>query len=446
MITNKGNQIITKYMLGQAPEYAAYIAVGVGAKPLAVSQSDTSPATKKSMDFEAFRIPVLSRGIVNDTITIDLNNWTATTNLVIAETSVNHGIKVGDVVDIAFSASANFTRNVSNAEVVATTSNTIQFAQTVADGSWTTAPSDTATVTYVRDKIIFKAQLPPDQHYQMTEIAIYPAANNQLALGYDSKNLAGFIPTEGWTYHNVTDTSIAFTTDSLVDLVGAISASAVGAAVFTNATNELFVADARRVRYESPRLFNKSLLVKGDLTTFTDDTMTSPSDTYISTSESAFNFSKNSPDDYVKLALSIVSPDAAGTIKPYKVRVRIEFIDIVSGGKAYATHLIPAADINASRYQVVAKQLKDFVVDSNFSWARISKVSVYAQTATSGGSYDGSYLVIDGLRLDNENTENTLYGMVCYSILKNVYEDAYPIEKIENSQGYIEYRLGVSVY
>ena len=35
MITNTGKNILAKYLLGQAPAYASYIALGCGAKPLA---------------------------------------------------------------------------------------------------------------------------------------------------------------------------------------------------------------------------------------------------------------------------------------------------------------------------------------------------------------------------------------------------------------------------
>jgi hypothetical protein len=34
MITNTGKTIIAKYLLGQAPAYASYIAIGCGATPL----------------------------------------------------------------------------------------------------------------------------------------------------------------------------------------------------------------------------------------------------------------------------------------------------------------------------------------------------------------------------------------------------------------------------
>lgn len=34
MITNTGKNILAKYLVGQAPAYASYIAIGCGAKPL----------------------------------------------------------------------------------------------------------------------------------------------------------------------------------------------------------------------------------------------------------------------------------------------------------------------------------------------------------------------------------------------------------------------------
>jgi hypothetical protein len=39
MITNTGKTIIGKYLLGQAPAYASYIAVGCGATPLDIGDS-----------------------------------------------------------------------------------------------------------------------------------------------------------------------------------------------------------------------------------------------------------------------------------------------------------------------------------------------------------------------------------------------------------------------
>jgi hypothetical protein len=66
MITNTGKSIIGKYMLGQTSAYASYIAVGCGPKPLSGSEAYGDYSQKTSLDFEMFRVPISSRGFVDD--------------------------------------------------------------------------------------------------------------------------------------------------------------------------------------------------------------------------------------------------------------------------------------------------------------------------------------------------------------------------------------------
>lgn len=66
MITNKGKTIIAKYLLGQAPAYASYIAVGCGPQPLDTEDSFGNYSAKENLDFEMFRVPISSRGYVNE--------------------------------------------------------------------------------------------------------------------------------------------------------------------------------------------------------------------------------------------------------------------------------------------------------------------------------------------------------------------------------------------
>jgi len=66
MITNTGKNIIGKYMLGQAPAYASYLAVGCGPTPLQTEDVADNFATKTNLDFEMFRVPISSRGFVNE--------------------------------------------------------------------------------------------------------------------------------------------------------------------------------------------------------------------------------------------------------------------------------------------------------------------------------------------------------------------------------------------
>jgi hypothetical protein len=69
MITETGKRIISKFLLGQAPSYASYIAVGCGPTPL--SQNPDSGqinqySSKNNLDFEMFRVPITSRGYVSE--------------------------------------------------------------------------------------------------------------------------------------------------------------------------------------------------------------------------------------------------------------------------------------------------------------------------------------------------------------------------------------------
>lgn len=449
MITSKGNQIIAKYMLGQAPEYAAYLAVGVGAQPLFIGDAQSTDTAKKSLDFEAFRVPVLSRGIVNDTINIDATYFDvyggSFGNI---NTAVNHGLMAGEQFTMSFTDPSMAEYNGLTFTAMGVSDGYISFSHldySITDVTWNAADPDLGTVVYVRDRLVFKAQLPPDQRYEMTEVAIFPAANNQLALGYDSRSIAGFLTTEGWNYYDGSSAEISFTTTSLADDLGDVSASAIDRALFVNSNNQLFSYTERFERYETPRYLNRCLLVSGDLSYWDPGTMVTVPTSYVTTSDIPINLSKNSPNDNIKLAVSVISPSLSGTL-PDETRIRLEFGDTVGGGIAYINYIIYSGDISFSRYQVITRALTDFVIEGNFSWARVNKVSVYAQTVDTGNNWDGSYVVLDGIRLDNENTLNPLYGMVAHSVLKNQYYDGQPIEKVENSQGYMEYRMGVSVY
>ena len=66
MITNTGKTIIAKYLLGQAPAYASYLAVGCGATPLETGDPLGNYSAKTNLDFEMFRVPISSRGFVNE--------------------------------------------------------------------------------------------------------------------------------------------------------------------------------------------------------------------------------------------------------------------------------------------------------------------------------------------------------------------------------------------
>jgi hypothetical protein len=66
MITNTGKNILAKYLVGQTPSYASHIAVGCGPTPLVADGQLGDYSNKKSLDFEMFRVPIISRGFVDE--------------------------------------------------------------------------------------------------------------------------------------------------------------------------------------------------------------------------------------------------------------------------------------------------------------------------------------------------------------------------------------------
>ncbi len=64
MITETGKNILAKYLIGQAPAYASYIALGCGSRPIASNQELGNYSSKTTLDFEMFRTAITSRGYV----------------------------------------------------------------------------------------------------------------------------------------------------------------------------------------------------------------------------------------------------------------------------------------------------------------------------------------------------------------------------------------------
>ena len=66
MITNLGKNVMAKYLIGQAQSYASHIAVGCGAIPVANASALGDYSAKTELDFEMFRVPIISRGYVKE--------------------------------------------------------------------------------------------------------------------------------------------------------------------------------------------------------------------------------------------------------------------------------------------------------------------------------------------------------------------------------------------
>lgn len=459
MITNDGKQLIGKFLLSQAPEFATHIAAGIGPTALLPDQTlDTNTVNdlkeRGNLEFEAFRVPISAKGFIKE------------------------------------------------------------------DGV---------------EKIVFKAEMPTEQRYQITEVAFFPAAQNSVAGSFDSKTLATFVPTETWVLYSSTSSStITLVTDNVSNNDGDLLVE--DKAFFLNSNESLFNEQDRKERQEVPRFYNRTLVVSGDLNYLDDDFTVLTDPYYIQNSTLSFNLNQNLPPDEIKLAISVLSTEKANNSQPEKVRIIFDFVNDnpVSGfssPKARAQIELDPEDFEIAedlgngrpsginRYKIVTKKLSEFLLDDRFSWANInlmrtfvcviaeqtvpvtnkeltdgmailnvsdssnlfvdmsvditgmgypfdgthtlvsasageirfntsasanvSSASVSSGSATFNGRSSSYKVIMDGLRIDNVSSQNPLYTMVGYDIIRN--DNAYPILKAENTNNYIEYRFGIGV-
>lgn len=384
MITNTGKGIIAKYLIGQAPAYASYIALGSGAKPL-TSGDELDTATyldKTALDFEMFRVPITSRGYVTDVV---------------------GGVEVS--------------------------------------------------------KVVFTAELPTEQRYEISEIGVYSAKSNPSATARDSRILYTFTESENWEYHKETSAvGLGSTVSGPLDGndgSGAIVVPSGYEAVF-RATNDniLFSNPSRLSRYERCRFLNSSVMVPGDMSwlEISGSTMqVKASDpTYhgkhIHLAGANLDLGKNSPGDEIRLAYSVISKDPLGAA-PSRVMIMVEFANAdVSSTSEYAKFQIDitSVDIADSRYHVSKKQISELVKSSGFSWSDVNIVKVYA-TAFDGDDLPSSdyYIMLDAIRFENTTTQNPVYGMTGYSPVMT--DDGNAFIKNANTSNLIEFRFGLDV-
>jgi hypothetical protein len=372
MITNNGKEIVAKYLLGQAPSFASHIAAGCGSRPLSSEDSVVISPTKKSLDFEVFRVPISSKGFIKE------------------------------------------------------------------DGV---------------EKIVFKAEMPTNQRFQLSEVGLFPAQSNALAGKYDSKLLVTFTPSETWSYvKNGSASAVPYLNEAL-DQDNVLSNISVSqSVVFINSDATIFNNSDRKNRQEPPRFLNRSLMVSGSTSMISEDFTIDENSYSIENSSLSFDLSQNLPTDQIKFALSLVSKTATTNSNPDNVRIVLEFINNISNSNAESPKAVGRFDLPSSsfisggetnRYITVSKNISDFIKDDTFSFANINLIKLYVSVLSSGVPTNNYFVILDGIRIDNISTPNPLYSMIGYNLI--VTEDGLPILKSENTNNYIEYRFGIGV-
>lgn len=457
MITNKGKSLLTKYLIGQAPAYASYIAIGCGPTPQDTDHSTTSSEIaeqrlKENLDFEMFRIPITSRGYVTEVSETATITGASISNGIVSYVA-NNSFVAGDTVNISGISPIQF--NLPEGVILSATSTGFTVSHAIS-GSYTSG--GTAKTYYTN--VVLTAELPTEERYEISELGLFSAQSNPDAGAKGSRNIYSFSQDENWQYHGQSVEAIpaiytpldAGNQANTIDGTYFVGGSAKDCKVMhINSDNKVFSNANRLNRYETPRFLNNSLAIRGNLTSldYADGRLAYDSGDHVHLNPISLNFDKNSPSDELRLAFSVINTRGAQEENPSSVRILMQFssTDVVSEGEHTSMEIVLTdedADFSANRYFVVSKKISDLFSTSEFSWSRVSSAKIYVSVLDADDLVtDKFYICLDALRLENISTVNPLYGMSGYSIVKT--SNSATVKKLENTTSYVEFRFGVDV-
>lgn len=400
MITNTGKSIIAKYLVGQAPAYASYIAIGCGPKPLASDGVLGDYSDKTSLDFEMFRVRIESRGFVNENGTNKI--------VLTAELPTEERYEISEVG--VYSAGSN-----------------------PAAGAY-----DSKTIYVFNDSENW-------EYHSQTAAEHIPTI--YIPLDNEDNVIAG--------EYKINPTTREYDANGTMTTLPVFK---------TNADNKVFTNSERLSRYERCRFLNSIIMVQGDNADLSTEVVSgkrmlvvNPGSNHIHLTGTNLDFNKNAPSDELKLAFSVISKNGESSTPPDQVRVMVEFSSSdIHGTGQWARFELDIDDINFTegvsttkhdftnnRYVVGTRQLQDLRKSIGFTWSEVDVAKFYVSIIKDGEPSPDYYLGIDAFRLDNKSQENSLYGLTGYSVIKNT--GSATVVKNANTTNYIEFRFGMDV-
>jgi hypothetical protein len=394
MITNTGKNILAKYLIGQAPAYASHIAVGCGPKPLLSLSCDIK---KTSLLNNIATITTSKEGLVSP-------HGLSVGQKIIVSNSLKSNIDdvyLGKYTILSVPSPTTFTYALTGTDLTEETLSpvakaSVEFSdKTSLDFEMFRVPITSRG--YVTEdgqsKIVFTAELPTAERYEITEVGVWSAGANPTAGAYDSKTIYLFNETDKWEYHNESGAVAIAQISTRLDSGSTPPDNVISTTnqVFkTNADNPTFTEASRLERYERCRFLNNVMVIRGDMSnlSLTNGVVGIPTGaTHIHLTGESIDFNKNAPTDQLKLAFSVINKDGESATQPDEVRIAIEFSDTDEAnatGAQYARLQVvlketdEGVDFATNRYFVSSVALQDLLKTTGFTWNVVDTVKFYA--------------------------------------------------------------------
>lgn len=450
MITNSGKDILSKFLINQAPGYASHIAIGCGSKPLGPEEPFGNYENKKFLDFEMVRVPIISRGYVDDNGTTKLSFS--------AELPTSDRYEISEVG--VFSAGSNPSANGNDSRSLLAFNEQELWKLNDSSGSSLSIPSISTPLDSYSVSITGAVGDGTSVTYTASE-----DISSYLISGFPV-SVTGITPSQ-YNFSNLTASSTANPNEFVVTL-SATGTYVSGGSLLINyndgffrdsesypalkisTDNNIFYNQIRSDRYERSRVLSDALLVAcnpaGEI-----------SPRSIQISGTSFNLERNAPTDEIKIAFAVsdigkalynvlsLTKDQEYFNTIASVSIKVDFYS----GDSYATKTITlASNFDTNRYYVGSFKLSEVTTVGNFSWRNITSIKLtpfvdesYSSTDPNNQGY--TYIIFDGIRIENITSISPLYGMTGYSVIKNT--NAETIVKNANTSNLIEFRFSIDV-
>jgi hypothetical protein len=454
MITSKGKNIIAKYLIGQAPAYASYISIGCGPTPLSTEDALEDYSGKESLDFEMFRVPIISRGYVFE------NNTDKVVFTAELPTENRHEItEIG-----VYSAGSNPSAVGNDSRIIYsfgqnelweyhTASESVQIP--IAFGLGPLDPiGNNGNIEYTGSPVF---RTTPDNRVfaNPSRVARYESTrflNETIAIaGNDSNLIVKKEPLSGVSGNGTVATYTienghSFLANQSVDISGVTpSAYNVSGGIITSVTATTFtVANTSTEEYVSGGIVRDTHIVVGE------------NSNHIHLTGVSLDFNKNAPTDEIRFAFSVVSKNALSG-SPENVKLILEFassddpassqfarvevdIDDVNFAEGVAAL---EKDFSQNRYFVVSNQLQNLYKTPGFTWSGVDVVKIFSSVLVNGAPSSDHFVFIDAVRLENISTIDPLYGLTGYSKVRT--QDGNTIVKTANTSNFVEFRFALGL-
>jgi hypothetical protein len=454
MITNTGKNILAKYLVGQTPSYASHIALGCGPRPIDSDGTLGDYSGKTALDFEMFRVPIISRGFVDEggvskvvlTAELPTQERYEITEVGIFSAASNPAAGAFDSKSVySFSESESWKYSSQGTEIPSIYEPLDDRVVSITNATSSPASPSGSTLTYTTDA----------EHGLTVGTRISISAITPTVFNLSDVTIATVPTPTSFTITSLTSVTGTFVSSGyLINDVDTNIINQVYPVFQTNADNKIFTNSNRVNRYERCRFLNNIYAISGNNANISingsGNLTAEAGSNFIQLTNTSVDFSKNSPTDELRLAFSVVNKVGSAVTLPKSVRIIVEFSStgtFKSGKWAIFEAVVDDSKNNfaTNRYFVVSKQIQELQKSTDFSWSEVNTVRIYACVIKDGSTTPTSdfYVCLDGFRLENVTSNNSVYGLTGYSVIKT--PDAKTIIKSANTTNYIEFRFGLDV-